>query len=174
MDQDEILKKITGLLEQGCTMLAEHHGCGAPLFRCKGKILCPVCSFGTEKLIDMQAKEAEMIDSKPAEAIREANEMEMLRSTISIVAKAQERCESSQEKPLGPEERSTTSVQHLAESPLIDRPEIIEPFLRKALSYKLRELSGNVKAEQDLDRLRAMLDCIEVAIRVLNALNDET
>jgi UPF0148 protein len=45
MDEDEVLSKITKLLEKGCTMLATHHDCGAPLFRCQGEVVCPVCSF---------------------------------------------------------------------------------------------------------------------------------
>ena len=49
MDEEEKVKRITSFLEKGCTMLANHHDCGAPLFRCKGKILCPICSFSTEK-----------------------------------------------------------------------------------------------------------------------------
>jgi UPF0148 protein len=48
MDEDEVLSKITRLLEQGCTMLATHHDCGAPLFRRKGEVVCPVCSFADE------------------------------------------------------------------------------------------------------------------------------
>ena len=48
MDEDEVLSKITKLLEQGCTMLATHHDCGAPLFRCQGEVVCPVCSFAGE------------------------------------------------------------------------------------------------------------------------------
>jgi len=48
MDEDEVLSKITKLLEQGCTMLATHHDCGAPLFRRQGEIVCPVCSFADE------------------------------------------------------------------------------------------------------------------------------
>jgi UPF0148 protein len=48
MDEDEVLSKITRLLEQGCTMLATHHDCGAPLFRRQGKVVCPVCSFADE------------------------------------------------------------------------------------------------------------------------------
>ena len=44
-DTDENLKiqKITKLLERGGTMLANHHECGAPMFRYQGKVLCPVC-----------------------------------------------------------------------------------------------------------------------------------
>ncbi|MFZ2473034.1 MAG: Sjogren's syndrome/scleroderma autoantigen 1 family protein [Methanothrix sp.] len=48
MDEDEVLSKITRLLEQGCTMLATHHDCGAPLFRCQGEVVCPVCSFAEQ------------------------------------------------------------------------------------------------------------------------------
>jgi UPF0148 protein len=48
MDEDEVLSKITRLLEQGCTMLATHHDCGAPLFRRNGEVVCPVCSFADE------------------------------------------------------------------------------------------------------------------------------
>ena len=45
MDEDEVIKSCTRLLEKGCTMLATHHDCGAPLFRCQGEVVCPVCSF---------------------------------------------------------------------------------------------------------------------------------
>jgi len=50
MEEDEVLSKITRLLERGCTMLATHHDCGAPLFRCQGVIVCPVCSFQDEQV----------------------------------------------------------------------------------------------------------------------------
>ncbi len=49
MDEDEVIKSCTRLLEKGCTMLATHHDCGAPLFRCQGEVVCPVCSFQTQK-----------------------------------------------------------------------------------------------------------------------------
>jgi uncharacterized Zn finger protein (UPF0148 family) len=45
MEEDEVIKRMTRLLELGGTMLASHHDCGAPLFRYKGKVVCPVCSF---------------------------------------------------------------------------------------------------------------------------------
>lgn len=50
-DIDENLKiqKITKLLEKGGTMLANHHECGAPMFRYQGKVLCPVCEGQTEQ-----------------------------------------------------------------------------------------------------------------------------
>ena len=57
MDEEEMLKRITRLLEQGGTMLATHHSCGAPLFRYKGQVVCPVCSFGEEARPKTQQKE---------------------------------------------------------------------------------------------------------------------
>ena len=45
MDSDDNVKKITRFLENGGTMLANHcEQCGAPLFRFKGEIICPLCS----------------------------------------------------------------------------------------------------------------------------------
>lgn len=44
-DTDNKIQKITRLLENGGTMLATHHECGAPLFRYQGKTVCPVCDF---------------------------------------------------------------------------------------------------------------------------------
>ena len=42
---DDDVKKISRFLENGGTMLANHcDACGAPLFRFKGEIICPLCS----------------------------------------------------------------------------------------------------------------------------------
>ncbi|HIH70149.1 Sjogren's syndrome/scleroderma autoantigen 1 family protein [Methermicoccus shengliensis] len=39
------LERISKMLELGGTMLAQHcERCGAPLFRYKGEVVCPVCS----------------------------------------------------------------------------------------------------------------------------------
>lgn len=44
-DKNDKIQKITTLLERGGTMLANHHECGAPMFRYQGKTVCPVCDF---------------------------------------------------------------------------------------------------------------------------------
>lgn len=66
MDEDEMLKRMTKLLEQGCTMLASHHSCGAPLFRCKGEIICPACSL--EEGIPSAQEAAQMGEAEAGEA----------------------------------------------------------------------------------------------------------
>jgi UPF0148 protein len=180
MNEEEILKRITGLLEQGCTMLAQHHDCGAPLFRYKGEILCPVCSFGTEMRMDTQANEAETSSSKPAGAAKDAPDSErnrdhareMLSSAMPIINQAKESQEGEQARLQGPERNTTTSGQESMELTTINRPEI-NALLREVLLYELKGLSDNIKKEQDLSRLRAMLDCIEAALRILSILNED-
>jgi len=56
MDEEEMIRRITRMMEIGGTMLAEHHDCGAPLFRYKGEILCPVCSASVETEQDAAVK----------------------------------------------------------------------------------------------------------------------
>jgi UPF0148 protein len=67
MDEDAVLSKITRLLEQGCTMLATHHDCGAPLFRRQGEVVCPVCSFADEPDIPARVQPAGLSVAKPDE-----------------------------------------------------------------------------------------------------------
>jgi len=71
MDEEETIGRITKLLEQGCTMLATHHSCGAPLFRCKGEIVCPVCSFEGGAVAESVAKapETRPAAEKPREEV---------------------------------------------------------------------------------------------------------
>ena len=47
--EDENLKKVTKMLEQGGTMLAKHCDCGAPMFKYHGKVVCPVCDSKKEE-----------------------------------------------------------------------------------------------------------------------------
>ena len=43
-ERDAKVRKISRLLEKGGTMLAKHcEVCGAPLFRYRGEVICPVC-----------------------------------------------------------------------------------------------------------------------------------
>jgi UPF0148 protein len=49
IDENLKMQKITKLLENGGTMLAQSHDCGAPMFRFQGKVLCPVCDPGMEE-----------------------------------------------------------------------------------------------------------------------------
>ncbi len=159
-------------MEQGCTMLAQHHSCGSPLFRCKGNILCPVCSFETEKLVDAQTNEAGAAASKPARASKDTNQREISPGAVPIINHAKENQENEQAIAQSPESGSIISDQDSMKMITISGPEI-NALLKKTLLFELKELSDNIRKEQDPNRLRAMLDCIEVALRILSSLNKE-
>ncbi len=57
-ETNDKLQRITKLLEIGGTMLANHHECGAPMFRYQGKIVCPVCDFQEKPEPAREAKRA--------------------------------------------------------------------------------------------------------------------
>lgn len=64
MDENQKIQKITNLLEKGGTMLANHHECGAPMFRYQGKILCPVCDY---QKIDKEKQKSKKVVKLPAD-----------------------------------------------------------------------------------------------------------
>jgi len=161
LDEDDILKRATKLLEQGCTMLAAHHTCGAPLFRCKGEIICPVCSFGGETeaaepatSTAPQGQEREergpapqsdqVINPSPAPSVPTH-----LTSTSSL----------SSQLP-------SMSVVSAADEDLKDA----EDALKRSIVRKLRELTEGIRDERDLSRLKGQLDCIEAAVKVLRSM----
>lgn len=56
-DKNQKIQKITTLLERGGTMLANHHECGAPMFRYQGKTVCPVCDFQKQEIKEIKIEE---------------------------------------------------------------------------------------------------------------------
>ncbi len=88
-DENRKLQKITRLLEMGGTMLANHHDCGAPLFRYQGKVLCPVCDFEEKK--EVPAVRKPEIREPPERKIRaeKAVEREEIRREVIPVREPQ-------------------------------------------------------------------------------------
>jgi UPF0148 protein len=152
MQEDEVLSKITRLLEKGCTMLAAHHDCGAPLFRCQGEIVCPVCSFADETSLPARAQpsgpSAEGTDarSNPGRARLHGGEEIADKPDDSDLAAAQRSRQGEDEmsKALG--------------------------GLRSALLARLQELTASVRDERDLHMLKRQLDCLEGLLRILRSL----
>ena len=141
MEEDEILKRITRLLEQGCTMLATHHDCGAPLFRCQGEVVCPACSFGTEAASG-EARE------QPSDRVAPYDD--------AATQQKDAECFMEDEPP--------------AEEPAEESIARSEAHLRRSLQRKLLVLTAGLDEEQDLDKLKKQLDCIEGLLRVFRFL----
>lgn len=142
MDEDEVLNKITRLLEKGCTMLATHHDCGAPLFRCQGEVVCPVCSFPDEAVL---AERPVFPESREDESDHERE------LTVAPAAR---------------ENGSKTDKGKVTDDEVVQA----RSRLRASLIARLDELSREIKSERDLDRLKRLLDCAEGLLRVLDLL----
>lgn len=181
MDEEEKLKKITKLLEQGCTMLAAHHDCGAPLFRCKGEVLCPVCSCGAVKydakrpgesgssvytktygnIVDGVVDVTGTANSRDLSSVAaEKNQNQVLREDERL----------RQESPYG---RSAKPDQGLGSSLPDGKLGLAKQAVREAILIRLMDLTSAIKEEKDLSRLRSQLDCVEAALRVLSSLKYE-
>jgi UPF0148 protein len=150
MDEDEVLSKITKLLEKGCTMLATHHDCGAPLFRCQGEVVCPVCSF-PDKLPSHDNGEN---SGSAAQGDRSNPE----RAPLSEEGAG----EGLPERPVTKE-----AINEAREDVEFMRA---KANLRASLLRRLRELTACLEVEQDLDRLKKQLDCIEGLLRAFRSM----
>jgi UPF0148 protein len=152
MDEDEVLSKITRLLEQGCTMLATHHDCGAPLFRCQGEVVCPVCSFADEPNSPVRAQ----LSGLPGAKLDEKSNFDR--------AHLQERGEID-DQPTGSRVKSALNCKQNDE-------ELMAAIgnLRASLLHRLRELTAALEDEHDLDKLKKQLDCLEGLLRVFRSL----
>lgn len=150
MDEDEVLGKITRLLERGCTMLATHHDCGAPLFRCEGNIVCPVCSFEDGP---------RMGERQPAGPGREKEDDRP----------GQDRAHLLQKGAIGSSGGSEMEEQ---DSTVPDGAEMIsaKANLRSVLLLRMKELTAALQGEQDLDKLKKQIDCLGALLRVIRSL----
>jgi len=202
MDEDEVLSKITRLLEHGCTMLASHHDCGAPLFRCQGEIVCPVCSFEEPLSASERAgTDAVRSEEKGRSDTDRAQSPQMHKTGMPSGR------EGGQDRSVeGPrpgqstgEDVSGRSVEELrpdqstggdasGRSIKRDRSDSqMEGYLsiqddlqllsakddlRSAILLRLKELTASLRAEQDLDKLRRILDCLEALLRTLRSLSE--
>ena len=82
---DDNVKKITRFLENGGTMLANHcEQCGAPLFRFKGEIICPLCSnVDTENKQKAQGKAVEETRAAQPKTQNSAQKENKQRKTVA-------------------------------------------------------------------------------------------
>ncbi|MDD1753545.1 MAG: hypothetical protein LUQ38_10720 [Methanotrichaceae archaeon] len=146
MEDEENLKKITKLLEQGCTMLATHHSCGAPLFRCKGQVICPICSSPQEGNVE-------------AGKILSASDAGQEFVTLSLSSKAEKK--ESHENALGSIPKQIDNIEEIGRT---------KNALRVALMHKLKDLQKRMEEEEDLDRLSRLLQCMEGILKILKIL----
>ena len=147
MDEDEMLKRMTKLLEQGCTMLASHHSCGAPLFRCQGEIICPVCSVEG--------------------STEEGGSSEIGGESKPVLPQAAQKAEEELAAEVKEPSRSAEVRRDLSSQ---DEQKLAKDMVRRSLLHRLEGLSADLERESDLDKLRRQLGCIEGILNVLKSL----
>ena len=175
MEEEEAIKRITRLLEMGGTMLASHHDCGAPLFRYKGEVVCPVCSFEEAAApqvlsqAERSAVESEKRASKRSALIseKETEDDEGARATEIEEKRRREDAE-----PLKTRAGGEIAHREAASGRMGlkgDRDEVLEE-MEAAILRKMREISEKMRDETDLGRLKSQLEFIKEALEVLEGL----
>jgi len=177
MNEEEAIRRITKLLERGCTMLAAHHECGAPLFRCEGEVICPVCSFEKAAASSSTLAAGSGL-AAPQEVVGEARfegpnqEKGPTRGEGEEVNFAQRAARWNLSGDLKGRDASApkVSAEPQEEARPRDNLRAAEENIRDLLLRRLGALTEVTEKEQDLDRLKKQLECIEALVRVLKAL----
>lgn len=174
MEEEEAIKRITKLLEMGGTMLATHHDCGAPLFRYKGEVVCPVCSFeevGARQVPSQAEKFAAESEGRPSSSLRSIPAAEEERGSATDLG-----TERAAEVIPSPEIRDNGEIAHReAVSGMMgqkDEGDLAKEELQRVIIQKIREISEKMRDEQDLGRLKSQLEYIKEALKVLERLKD--
>lgn len=140
-EKDNKIEKISKLLEQGGTMLAQHCKCGAPLFRYHGNVICPICDSHLNK----SKNSNENMDKKKIQKNLK-NEIEKKNSILN---------------------RPFDQFSAFRSSPASMTPEAQE-FISNAIINKITQLCSDLDRETDLNRIKKQLETIGSGIKVLN------
>ncbi|HII07349.1 MAG TPA: hypothetical protein HA349_08585 [Methanotrichaceae archaeon] len=174
MEEEEAIKRITRLLEMGGTMLATHHDCGAPLFRYKGEVICPVCSFmeaGAPQVPSQAENFAVESEGRPSSKSRP-----ILTAETEGVSAVEFEGRRGIEQTLPPETRDNSEIAHReavsGKTGSKDEVDLAKEELQRAILQKIREISEKMRDEQDLGRLKSQLEYIKEALKVLGRLRD--
>jgi UPF0148 protein len=174
MEEEEAIKRITRLLEMGGTMLATHHDCGAPLFRYRGEVVCPVCSFeevGASQVPPHAEKVAAEPEERPSGKARSISAPgEEGGSATELGAKRAVKVVSSHETGDYGEIAHRESVS--GKTGQKDEVDQAKGELQRVILKKIRDISEKMRDEQDLGRLKSQLEYVKEALKVLEDLRD--
>lgn len=174
MDEEEAIKRIARLLEMGGTMLASHHECGAPLFRYKGEVVCPVCSFEEEGKPQVTSQAERFAVESREGASKRSGQISATEDEGGHAAGVEERGrkEDTNIKNRGLEVAHGESSTRRGE--LEDERERAMEEMEAAILMKMREIFEKMRDETDLGRLKSQLEYIKEALEVLESLRDRS
>jgi len=169
MTSDENVKKIARFLENGGTMLASHcETCGAPLFRFKGEIICPICS-GVET--DKTPAPAPALKNVPASGSRNAAAAPAVSSSVASAKKSDAPQNAGQKKK---KEQEQAEINEIIERTVgrIERPvySVDGERLRELILYKITEVAEEMQNETDPRHIYEKLELIEKGLDIIERL----
>lgn len=144
---EDKVKMITKLLEKGGTMLANHHDCGAPMFRYQGKVVCPVCDFQERKPEQQQEQQEQQQQQEELEKRRKKNDEQQI---------------AQRQQNNGPSGNS--GISGSSPQPVLQISNII--------ANKIRNLTESLETETELVRIKDKMECIERGVRILKLLRE--
>ncbi|MGA9141482.1 MAG: Sjogren's syndrome/scleroderma autoantigen 1 family protein [Methanocella sp.] len=142
--EDKDLQLVTKMLERGGTMLAKHCECGAPLFKYRGKVVCPVCEGKKERQAEEHTELAVPVETRPA---------------ISQQAVAPVKKERIAELP---SDRQVSVV--------VGDSTLNEPAIEAVVVAKINEISTRMANEMYPERIKMYMEILETSLRVLREL----
>ena len=159
---EESISKISRMLEIGGTMLAQHCvECGAPLFRYKGNVICPVCDTGQKPSAQAQEKFPEKKKGLSSEFPANTEGKQQVASSVNVVP-------SSGGLPAG-----VNNIAHMGpEVPAGSKPVPASSLqeLEDMLIKKTIMLAQSMQQEQDPRKIKELLELIEQSLDIIDRL----
>ncbi|MDL2261796.1 hypothetical protein LJC08_06180 [Methanimicrococcus sp. OttesenSCG-928-J09] len=158
MSSDDNVKKIARFLENGGTMLADHcDNCGAPLFRFKGEIVCPLCSgVETDEAPAPISKDAAPVFCSPGVPAKKANAPQKYNNNNKSGKK---------------QTASGTPIENLKDYTIEPTVySIEEEQLRELILMKMTSVAEDMQNESDPRRVFEYLEIIEKGLDLIERL----
>lgn len=142
-------------------MLANHHDCGAPMFRYQGKVVCPVCDF--------QERKQEHQQNQQQQQHQQLQQQEQQQQQQEELEKRRKKNDEQQISQGQQKNRSfgTSGISGNSESspqPVLQISNII--------ANKIRNLTASLETETELGRIKDKMECIERGVRILKLLRE--
>ncbi|NLI62292.1 MAG: hypothetical protein GX362_02665 [Methanosarcinaceae archaeon] len=167
MDNNEDVKKIAHYLEIGGTMLADHcNTCGAPLFRLKGNVLCPLCTNAEPEVPEVM------------EVIEDATYPPTVRTNYKPDIKKKKELDFIERKILPTERRNGGEIQKHKKDKYSRQQKAEKTYraypaypdeeeLRLLILMKLIEIAENNINEEDPRRIEESFEIIDLGIDLI-------
>jgi len=159
---EESISKISRMLEVGGTMLAQHCAeCGAPLFRYKGNVICPVCDTGQKPSAKAQERSPEKKKGLSSEFPANTEDKQQVASSVNVVP-------SSGGLPAGVNKTTPIDPEVPERSKSVTASSLYE--LEDMLIKKTIMLAHSMQQEQDPRRIKEFLELIEQSLDLIDRL----